>query len=320
MNLLNIFSDESAMFLAGIIITLVISLFGINKTLLKDFWDFIIEKGYEEFSLPKFLSLLLLTSIGLWVITWVILGIVYQKEFSQEECATLALGVPIIFIFVTTLLYTIFNLIGSNSNTKIYPRSFILLLVFSIIIFVGSIVCVFYLQGLADWGKPKEPFILIWILIGLFILFTWLYFLSHKSLLKSKKPFMAILKKCLTISLIGIGLGTIICDIDILFNSSQPMEIWKLDKKIMSKDPDLINEGLTEGYELLVNQYGFNRFQEILWGGLPDYDPKKYLFVHMQNVLSSQSKKENGLAQGIYGDYYMSYNNGKPSDHILESA
>lgn len=315
MLLLNIFSTISGMFLAGILFTIVLASLRYNKILLKEFCQHIQSRGVNKLSIGKFLLLILITSIGLWFVTCIVLGIIYENNYYRDEFSFYALGTPYAFILISTILYGIFY---KNVSPR-YPALFLIVLFIASLLFLTSIACVFRNQGLLEWGKSKDPFLLIWILCGAFILITTLFFITFDNSLLNIRFSNKLNKVCIVIILL-LGCGALICAWEIHFNSINQREIMKLDHKLHSTDQNTINEGLEETYALLVNEYGFNRIQEVLEGRLPDWDPKKYLFVHMYNTLYKQSNEDNGLAQGIYGDYYMSYNNGNPSDHISKIA
>lgn len=315
MILLNFFSAISGMFLGGLLITLIMTAYSYNKVLLKGFWQHIVSRGNNKLSLGKFLLFLLLSSIGLWFITWITLGIIFEKNYTtHEEYSYFALGTPIIFLALSTLLYSIFY---KNVSPK-YPVFLLMTIFISCVLFITSIISVFRNQELLDWGKSYTPFILVWIFFGSFILLTTLFFIYFDSM-RNSKLFLG-LNRAIIISMLLLGCSSLMCAWDIQFNSSAQISIMNLDHKLKSTNTRTINEGLEETYALLLNEYGFERIQETMEGRLPNWDSKKYLFVHMYNAISKQSKEDNGLAQGIYGDYYMSYNNGNPSDHIKKTA
>lgn len=314
MLLLSIIGTFTGMFVGGLILCIIGATYRYNKTLLSDYWGHLVSKGDDKLSLDKFLLMLLITSIGLWLIGWILIGVIFEGQYSTEESAYFAVCVPISFMFISTILYSIFY----KNNSPRYPISFLLILIISCILFIISIVCVFHNIELTDWGKSDECFNIIWILFGIFIILTWLYFITFNSSKKNK--IIVQVNKLLLVIIFILSGSSLICAWDIHFNSESSRKIMELDHKLKSKDSKIVNNGLEEAYALFVKEYGFNRFQDGLEGRLPDWDPQKNLFVHMYNVVYKQSQENNGRAQGIYGDYYLSYNNGNPSEYILQRA
>lgn len=201
-----------------------------------------------------------------------------------------------------------------------YPKYFIWIFLISGIISILSIICYFLNSKLMDWGKDDVSFILIWVFFGLFIVFTVLYFITHKPLTKKNNIFIFGINIFLIFLIAGTGIGSLICDGDILFDSSSERELMNLDKKLFSNNRETVNEGLTEIYEEIRNVYGFEGLQKCFEGRLDYWNRKKALYAHAFEIVKREAYSDNGLAQGIYGDYFYSFDDLHAPDKLKERA
>lgn len=202
-----------------------------------------------------------------------------------------------------------------------YPKYFIWIFLISGIISILSIICYFLNYKLMDWGKDDVSFIMIWVFVGLFVVFTALYFITHKPLTKKNNIFIFGINIFLIFLIAGTGIGSLICDGNILFGSSSQRELLRLDNKLHSDDKEEVNKALAEVHEQIITGYGFNRMQACYEDRTGYYWGRRgQLFGNAFKVLKKEAYEGNGLAQGIYGDYYYSFNEGEPTEHNLESA
>lgn len=165
------------------------------------------------------------------------------------------------------------------------------------LILVGIIVWWFllYKYDNESWLCDTYYFAILFSSIGLvFIIITWL------SCVKQNKVFRlwrkALLWCCLIISIIGTIVSTG-CFLDTLFSNrlEEAKVIYANNKALNSDKIDILNKELNRRFDFYCNDKNYySSVQERI------YNDNKYF-----EILNREAEQENGVAQGILGEYYF---------------
>ena len=188
----------------------------------------------------------------------------------------------------------------------------------AIIILFISLFVYFWGLGFLEYERSETPYNLIIACSIIIVIFIALYFIVYASLTRKFSPFLNLMCKIYLIVIVACVITSAICSIDIIF-SGQPKKLYFLAKKLNSNSNNSKNDVILETYNLMIDNFEYDEMHHLMSGS---NQPHGYghIFTYLDNVILEEIKKDNPLAQGIYGEMCLYANNEFQSDSWKNGA
>jgi|GEM_PF-2650726 hypothetical protein len=208
--------------------------------------------------------------------------------------------------------------IRKNPLPKRISNSTGIIIASSIIILFISLFVYFWGLGFLEYERTETPYNIIIACAIITVVFIAMYFGVYASLTKKFNPFLNVIRKLYLIVIVACVIASAISSIDIIC-SGQPKELYFLAKKLHSDDKESLNDAITETYNLMIDNFGYEEIHHIMSGKNLPYG-YGHIFTYLDNAILAEIHKDNPLAQGIYGEMCLFANNEYQSDSWKEGA
>ena len=188
----------------------------------------------------------------------------------------------------------------------------------SIIISFISLFVYFWGLGFLEYERTETPYNIIIACLIITVVFIAMYFGVYASLTKKFNPFLNVISKLYLIVIVACIIASAISSIDIIC-SGQSRNLYFLAKNLYSNNEESKNSAIKETYNMLIDNFGYEDLHHIMSGSNLPYG-YGHIFTYLDNVLLVEIKKDNPLAQGIYGEICLFANNEYQSDSWRDAA
>lgn len=203
----------------------------------------------------------------------------------------------------------------NESLSKKHKLCLSVVILVSVLISISSLFVYFWGEGFINYFRSVTPYNLIMLSVIISIILIIFYLVLSRLCKKVFNRHYVVIDKIFIGLIIVCAIVEIVCSIDILCTGEAKTRYF-LEKKLSDQDSGTKNKEILEVYKILVDEYGYDQMQYVMDD---NYNVNK-LFRSFRDAISTEARKGNPLAQGIYGEYLMSRNNWNPSNKDREHA